>query len=325
MINGGRFMKKLSLVCFCALIVLMTTEAFAQGQLIWNGKTILVHRTVHEPGATTAFGRIWISFAGDNSDRTVNVLSSANGFTFDGGPGPIIGKRSRYGVRLASQCGNLYVAYVGQDSDSSVGVTMSPNAGATWPSEVVIGNADTSPTITAFGSNLGVAWGNILFLDEILQAEARVVGCNLTTASNLFCLFPNPFNLFCPDSPNAPPFPAEMTGSPAWDAGDARGFSRVSGQPMQFKFGPLGGQSDFFGNHSTSGPFLVNNPATGHHYVTWIGGGNRINVANLNTNVHLVSADSSQNTPALAVFNNQLFVVWRGGDNRINVASTNLF
>jgi hypothetical protein len=316
MINGGHLMKKYSLVCFCALIALMTTEAFAQGPLIWNGKTILVHRTVDEPGATTAFGRMWISFAGDNSDRTVNVLSSANGFTFDGGPGPIIGKRSRYGVRIASQCGNLYVAYIGRDSNSSVGVTMSPNAGATWPSEVVIDtNAESSPTITTIGSNLGVVWGEGFSISSPM-AVARMVGCDLSSSLS-GCLFNSSQN-FCPSA-------SEMIGSPAWDAGDGRGFSRGFQQAMEFKFGPFGVQFNFFGNHSTSGPFLVYNPATGHHYVTWRGAGNRINVANLNTNVHLVSADSSQNTPALAVFNNQLFVVWRGGDNRINVASTNLF
>jgi hypothetical protein len=310
-------MKKFSLVCFCALIVFMTTEAFAQGQLIWNGKTILVHRTVDDPGATTAFGRMWISFAGDNSDRTVNVLSSANGFTFDGGPGPIIQKRSRYGVRIASQCGNLYVAYVGRDSDSSVAVTMSPNVGATWPSEVVIDtNAESSPTITTNGSNLGLVWGEG-FSILTPRAEARVVRCDLSFFS-AGCLFV-PGQMSCPAT-------GGMTGSPAWDAGDGRGFSRANGDPMEFKFGPFGVQFNFFGNHSTRGPFLAYNPVTGHHYVTWIGNGNRINVANLNTNIHLISADSSPNTPALAVFNNQLFVVWRGGaDNRINVASTNLF
>jgi hypothetical protein len=244
------------------------------------------------------------------------------GSPLTGAPAPLSGKRSQYGVRIASQCGNLYVAYTGQDG--MVNITESVDQAQSFPFQVVIGTANTSPTITNLGVALATVWGNSLFDPAVEQAEGRSVGCDLSFSA-LSCPFPNPSDNFCPDNPNVPPGLPEINGVPGWDAGDERGFSRSSRAAMQFRITQTGGPSDFHGNWSDSGPFLVVDPTSGNHYVAWRGGGNQINLGNLNTGTQIISADTTPNIPALAVFNNQLFVVWRGNDDHINVASTNLF
>jgi hypothetical protein len=40
---------------------------------------------------------------------------------------------------------------------------------------------------------------------------------------------------------------------------------------------------------------------------------------------HVISDDWSTHTPALSVFNGQLFAAWKGGGQAINVAKINLF
>lgn len=329
-------MKKLSLVCFCALILLATTETFAQGTLFWNQKVTLVHRTSNDPGATTAFGRLYISFAGTDGNRTVNVISSADGFFYDGGPGPISGKRSEYGVRLAynPDCNSLFVAYIGRDGNKKVNVTTSSDGGATWPAQISFGvsigdTATDSPAITLLSNGkVGVAWGALVeaagpgggFFHSLLFRE---LDCNLMpndpNVSNDTCFWDfTTCNNFNSDEPN-------FVGSPAWvGTGDLRSITQNPTNPMLFKFGPSGAPFSLGANWSPEGPSLTYNPGESY-YVAWRGGDNRINVGNLSTGAHLLSFDTSPSAPAILVFNNQLFVVWRGNDNKVNVASTNLF
>lgn len=327
-------MKKLNLVFLCAVIFLTPTEGLAQDTLVWNQKTIIpVHRTSNDLGVTTAFGHLWISFAGATADQTVNLLASANGVNFNDGPGPIIGKRSEYGVRVAfnPNCQALYLAYIGRDSNKSVNVTQSLDGGATWNSQILVGTTNglttDSPAITLLDNgNMGVAWGTSRCEqaddpDRCINATSlREVSCGMQV-QNASCFFDDPIEGTCNTTFGFPSF----LGSPAWEgAGDLRAVSKQNTRPMQFKFGPFGGTFTFGLNWAMEGPSLTKNPG-GSYYVAWRGGDNRINVGNLSTGVHRVAFDTSTRAPAITVFNGQLYVVWRGAGDGINVASANLF
>jgi hypothetical protein len=60
-------------------------------------------------------------------------------------------------------------------------------------------------------------------------------------------------------------------------------------------------------------------------YIAWLGYAGGINIMNPFNGQHVISNDSSTNTPTLAVFQGQLFVAWRGGGDAINIAKMDLF
>ncbi len=319
-------MKKLSCFLISTLFLLSAIEAF--GQCNWTGRAILNETTSAQPGLAPfnvgGQDRLFLAWAGTDGNRTVNVMSSADGFNYTNKV-ILAQMQSRHGVGLVGSpgCSSLYLAFSGRDASANLNLARSFD-GINWSGPFSFScffAPCTSSTPVLIGNPAPVFGGNIAagFRAGADSLDLSTFPCDLSSGTD-GCFYFIPGTGFCADE--------RSVGAPAWanTAGiDIKASARPNMDHIVFQLNM--GQGDaLFNEWSDDGPSATINPATGTVYIAWRGGNDgRINIINLSTRQKLICTDWSPNTPVLAVFGGRLFVAWRGGDNKINIGSLNFF
>lgn len=330
-----RYLPRMLPIVIGALFILPRL-AFAQCTWVTTSVLYGVATTVDQPGLTSFSGKLYLAFVGEDSNRTVNVVSSTNGVSW-GNKVILTAMRSSYGVGIVggSGCNALYLGFVGRDSDRTMNISKSTN-GTSWSAQKQFSGFNQVTHNPAFlGTTAGVGIG---YRKSSGVGASRTFDCNVLSASAEGNFFSPAGNC----APEVDPYCNEQTsGSPALaDANVGGGLAQIRalGRSYTCTFGSCRGiihQNNFgailkLGGHWTDwGVSATVDTDTNFRYMIWRGGDKRFNIARVNQNgdlqAHKICSDWSNSDPSIASFQNKLFVAWRGGNNVIQVSSMYVF
>jgi hypothetical protein len=320
-----------------SLLAVAICPRLAFGQCSWSSKVVLSWTTSDQPGITsfTAGGvnKLFVTFVGTDSNRTVNVGQSTNGTTFTNLV-VLTSMRSSRGVAIsgspATACNSLYLAFPGRDGSATMNVAKSSN-GISWtgpnqPFTIV----RSTPAMDTSLTTIGIGYSTDHTLGQV--AAERTFNCNVGSVSaqdtdywwTTNCSSVPP-GISCPTYSNGSPAMAGAVVSSHWQGIKAVAQPNIDLYARLIAYArDLGNPTSLGGNWSSAGITGAMNPSTGIGYLAWRGGDGKINLANENAGQRICS-DTSPSTPTIGFFQGKLYVIWRGGDNKLNVASLTPF
>jgi hypothetical protein len=301
LLNKGPYL--FLMLCF----FLIVPNAFGQ----WTGKVILGDTLVGQPGFAPYNGQLFLAWAGTNGSHTINVMSSWDGLNY--GNKVTLGSFTSpysFGPSLSAVpgCGSLDLSYVG--GGHNVNVSHSYD-GVNWSGQTPLSSFSNATAVINGGE---WPYGGVAFADGARVPHVYFFNnCNHNTFITS-CFF---FSGSCADAS------LRLRGAPAWSQDDSlRGITDNSNGGIFF-----GNNSGWSSNGGASnyGPSTAVDMTYGNHYIAWSGFLGSIYIQNVNTGALVTSSDWTQDTPVLAIFQDQIFLAWRGGGNNINVAKMDLF